>query len=113
LKIASDDRPPLARLAHAFEPFLVRHHRFARAVYSEIMGCESGCDVVAAGWPLPYLADYPGISVVGAANLAGALLGEDRLRWLPFALTWLFWTAVSAGAFFLWARAARRPPPRG
>jgi hypothetical protein len=70
----------------------------ARAVYSEIMGCETGCDVAAAGWPVPYLVDYPGISVVGIANLSGALLGEDKFHLLPFALTLLFWTAVAAAA---------------
>lgn len=64
------------------------------AVYSEIMGCEAGCEVAAAGWPVPYLVDYPGISVVGSAGLSGALVGEDHFRLLPFLLTALFWTAL-------------------
>ena len=42
------------------------------ATYSEIMGCEFGCRVAAAGWPVPYIADYPGISVVGSADVVGA-----------------------------------------
>jgi hypothetical protein len=66
------------------------------------MGCETGCEVAAAGWPAPYLVDYPGISVVGTANLSGALLGEDKFHLLPFALTFLFWTALSAGVHFIW-----------
>jgi hypothetical protein len=79
----------------------------ARATYSEIMGCERSCEVAAAGWPMPYLIDYPGISVVGSANLSGALLGEDHFRWGAFALTWLFWTAVSTAFLFLWRRVTR------
>ena len=76
----------------------------ARAVCSEIMGCESGCEVAAAGWPAPYLVDYPGISVVGAADLFDAVVGEDRFHWLPFALSLLFWIAVAVGAWLLWRR---------
>ena len=52
----------------------------AQALHAEIMGCEHGCTVAAAGWPLPYLIDYPGISVVGSASLTGALTGEDQFR---------------------------------
>src|SRR3712207_6580319 len=81
----------------------------ARAVYQEIMGCEAGCEVAAAGWPTPYLVDYPGISVVGAANLSGALIGEDKIRWLPFGLTLLFWTMASAGAWLSWRGFGGRP----
>jgi hypothetical protein len=80
----------------------------ARAVYSEIMGCESGCDVAAAGWPIPYLVDYPGISVVGVANLSGAMLGEDKFHTAPFTMTLLFWVAASAAAWFLWRRIMRK-----
>ncbi|HEY0626389.1 MAG TPA: hypothetical protein VGD10_06615 [Allosphingosinicella sp.] len=75
----------------------------AQATYSEIMGCETRCEVAAAGWPAPYLVDYPGISVVGSANLSGGLLGEDKFRLLPFLLTALFWIALAAAAFF-WRR---------
>ncbi len=80
----------------------------ARAAYSEIMGCETGCEVAAAGWPAPYLVDYPGISVVGSADLSGALLGEDKFRPLPFGLCFLFWTAVSAGLGFVASRRISR-----
>jgi hypothetical protein len=33
--------------------------------------------VIVLGFPLPYISDYHGISVVGSASLTGALLGED------------------------------------
>ncbi len=74
----------------------------AKARYSEIMGCETSCDVAAAGWPAPYLVDYPGISVVGSAGLSGALLGEDKFRGSAFALTWVFWIVACGLAAFLW-----------
>lgn len=76
----------------------------AWATYPEIMGCELGCRVAAAGWPLPYLVDYPGISVVGSADLSGALVGEDHFRLLPFCLTLAFWLAAALGVTFLWRR---------
>lgn len=63
----------------------------AQALYVEIMGCEHGCTVAAAGWPLPYLIDYPGISVVGSASLTGALTGEDEFRPWSFLGTAIFW----------------------
>jgi hypothetical protein len=36
--------------------------------------------VVVLGFPLPYISDYHGISVVGSASLTGALLGEDHFH---------------------------------
>jgi hypothetical protein len=76
------------------------------ATYSEIMGCEQSCPVAAAGWPFPYLVDYPGISVVGSADLSGALVGEDKFRLLPFVLTLAFWTAAAMAAALLRRRGA-------
>ena len=76
------------------------------ATYSEIMGCEQRCQVAAAGWPFPYLVDYPGISVVGSADLSGALVGEDKFRLLPFVLTLAFWTAAAMAAALLRKRGA-------
>lgn len=74
------------------------------ATYSEIMGCELSCRVAAAGWPFPYLVDYPGISVVGSADLSGALVGEDHFQLLPFCLTLAFWLAAALAATLLWRR---------
>jgi hypothetical protein len=79
----------------------------AKATYPEIMGCEVSCNVAAAGWPVPYLIDYPGISVVGSANLSGGFLGEDKFRGSYFALTWGFWT-LACGLAGLLGRAVRR-----
>lgn len=80
----------------------------AWATYSEIMGCEQGCRVAAAGWPFPYLVDYPGISVVGSADLSGALVGEDHFLLLPFGLTLGCWLAAAFAALLLWRRARGR-----
>ena len=40
--------------------------------------------VLVLGFPLPYISDYHGISVVGSASLTGALLGEDHFHWRAF-----------------------------
>ena len=79
----------------------------AQALYAEIMGCEHGCTVAAAGWPLPYLIDYPGISVVGSASLMGALTGEDQFRLWSFLGTTIFWALVALAAGALWKRGRR------
>jgi hypothetical protein len=41
-------------------------------------------EVVANGFPFPYISDYHGLSVANRASLSGALLGEDRFRKAPF-----------------------------
>jgi hypothetical protein len=43
--------------------------RFITVVYSEIMGCEHGRNVVATGWPLTFVGDYLVISVVNTADI--------------------------------------------
>lgn len=74
------------------------------AIYPEIMGCEAGCAVAAGGWPVPYIIDYPGISVAGSADLLGLLTGEDRFSAAAFLATALFWTLVASLAVLLWRR---------
>lgn len=61
------------------------------ATYADIMGCESGCSVVAAGWPFPYLVDYPAISPVGSVSLLNGFLGIDRI-----------WIIQLFESFFVW-----------
>ena len=39
--------------------------------YSDIMGCEQSCTVDAAGYPLAFIVDYPGLSPAGSAGLSG------------------------------------------
>ena len=77
------------------------------ATYADIMGCEQGCPAAAAGFPFPFVVDYPGISPVGSVSLSGALLGMDVVWWGRAAATFACWlAAVAAGAEA--ARRARR-----
>ena len=66
------------------------------ARYGDIDACVTGCEVAAAGWPLPYIVDYPGLSPGNAASLSGAVLGVDRWRPEAVALDLLLWTAFAA-----------------
>jgi hypothetical protein len=51
--------------------------------------------VVAAGFPIPYIADYHGISPVGSVSLVQALMGIDKFR------ARAFWTDVGFYALVL------------
>ena len=73
------------------------------ARYPDIMGCEAACEVAAAGWPFPYLVDYPGLSPVGSVSLIGALLGMDILRPGALAATFLCWWAFIAAMVLITA----------
>jgi hypothetical protein len=60
------------------------------------------------GYPLPYISDYHGISVVGSASLMGALLGEDLFHVSAF----LADVAVYAVLAVVTARGLRAVAPR-
>lgn len=79
----------------------------AVARYPDIQGCATGCSVAAAGWPLPYVIDYPGLSPARRASLSGAATGADRLRVEAFAIDLLGWTAVAFFLFMLLRRLRR------
>lgn len=72
--------------------------RSATATYPEIMGCEHSCTVAASGWPLVFVRDYPGMSVVNTADIMEVWLAADRFDWLPFLLNLVFWSALSLAA---------------
>ena len=78
------------------------------AVHPTVMGCEHGCEVVAAGWPVPFVVDNPALSPVNSVSLLMALDGGDEVRWGGLAATLGFWLAVSVGAIGLAQRAAGR-----
>ena len=69
--------------------------RSALAVYPDIMGCESGCTVVATGWPLTFVRDYLGISVVNTADIMEVWFAADRLIWHPFVFNVVVWSLAS------------------
>ncbi len=78
--------------------------------YPEIMGCEDGCVVVATGWPLIFVTDYLGMSVVNTADILEVWFAADRFSWVPFLVNVGAWTGISLGiaCVFRW-RKDRRP----
>ena len=70
------------------------------------MSCARPVEVL--GFPVPYISDYHGISVVGRASLIGALLGEDLFHKGAFFLDLLLYLAAFAAAW-LGLRSRRRP----
>lgn len=78
--------------------------------YHDIEVCAAGCTVAAAGWPFPYLVDYPGLSPAGSASLVEAFSGSDHVLWTSFVATWLAWAATAGLLAWLFGR--KRPPPR-
>lgn len=79
----------------------------AVARYADIDHCVAGCTVAGAGWPLPYLLDYPGLSPVGTASLAGAFTGADRWRAESLAVDLVAWSLLAFVALALLRRARR------
>src|SRR5688572_21976842 len=65
--------------------------------------------VVAGGLPIPYLADYHGISPGGRVSLVDAILGIDKFRAGAFWADVAFYALVLAAAWALTARLTRRP----
>jgi hypothetical protein len=69
-------------------------NRSAMATYPDIMGCEDGCRVAATGWPMVYVRDYTGMSVVNTADLFEVIFAADRFDWLPFLANVTFWSGL-------------------
>jgi hypothetical protein len=76
----------------------------ATAIYPGIMDCERGCQVAAAGWPVPFVIDYPGASPAGSADLLGLMLGIDILNSMSLLYTFLTWLLFSILVQRIWAR---------
>ena len=53
--------------------------------------------VVVGGFPLSYISDNHGVSVVGRISLFSALIGEDSFRWRPFWLNVVIYFLIIAG----------------
>jgi hypothetical protein len=67
--------------------------------YADV-GCVPECQVVAAGFPLPYIADYPGLSPTHSADLVGLMIGSDKFRLDAF--------CIDVGAYFILCAAIHR-----
>jgi hypothetical protein len=69
-------------------------------LYPDIDDCVRGCEVAASGFPIAFIADYPGLSPVNSADPVGALMGVDRILWgrapLVFGISALLSTAIVA-----------------
>ena len=74
----------------------------------DIMGCENGCAVVATGWPLIFVTDYLGMSVVNTANISEVWFAADRFYFLPFVINLGVWTGMSLVATRLVVRLTTR-----
>ena len=86
--------------------------RTAAATYPDIMGCEDSCVVAASGWPLVFVRDYTGMSVINTADMMEVWLAADRFDWVPFLLNLLFWSLVCFAAARLIKKAPEPLGPR-
>lgn len=77
--------------------------------FSDIMGCETECIVKAAGWPVPYFYDYPGMSVGNRVEVdpLSIFVGPDKFRLSGFVPTFIFW--LLAASVFLRTLKKRAP----
>ncbi len=67
-----------------------------QVVRPSIMGCEQGCVVVAAGFPMPFLQDGI-ISPVGSVSINPLfifLIHLDEFLWVSFLVSYVFWLAL-------------------
>jgi hypothetical protein len=73
-------------------------HGKVMLVCSSIGTVQTECPRVAAGFPLHYLADHPGLSPTGriAYDPLSLLAGVDLILWPRLALSYLFWLACAA-----------------
>lgn len=63
----------------------------------EIMGCEQGCPVAAAGFPMPFLVDGV-ISPVGTLSINPfdiLFIHLDEFVFINFAISYVFWLALT------------------
>ncbi len=78
--------------------------RTVSAQYDDIMGCEQSCAVAAGGWPFAYAVDYPGLSPVGSADIAGLLLRIDMLRVGSLVATFGCWSLMALALVWGWSK---------
>ena len=70
----------------------------------EIMGCEQGCQVAAAGFPMPYVVDGV-ISPVGSVSMNPfdlLFIHLDEFVLINFVISYIFWLALTLIALKLY-----------
>lgn len=82
--------------------------RPAEATFPDIMGCEATCRVATSGWPFAFVRDYPGMSVVGRADVSEVWFAADRFDWAPFLADVGAWGLASLAVAALMARCVNR-----
>jgi hypothetical protein len=75
--------------------------------YADILNCVPECRVVAAGFPFPYIADYPGLSPTHSADLWGALMGLDKFRLDAFCIDAIVYFILCEATYRLWKNCNR------
>ena len=73
-------------------------------VRADIMGCEQGCPVAAAGFPMPFLVDGV-VSPVGTISINPfdiLFIHLDELVLINFLISYMFWLALTLIAFKLY-----------
>jgi len=77
-------------------------HTHSQESFADIDACTTGCEVAVAGYPWPYLVDYPGISPVGDPSVIDVMLASDQLLTGPlFADLAVWWGLCMAGTMLL------------
>jgi len=69
--------------------------------------------VAASGWPLVFVRDYTGMSVVNTADVSEVLFAADRFDWMPFLIDVAAWglAAFLTGALVRSLRRDSAPNP--
>ena len=75
--------------------------------YADIYECISQCRVAAAGFPFPYILDYPGLSPTHSADLWGAIIGIDKFRSGPFCADVAVYFMLCTAIYHLWSNRHR------
>ena len=64
--------------------------------------------VLVAGFPLPFVSDFHGISAVNSISLGGTLMGEDHFHAAPFVANVAIYMIVTSGIWIAVSLAERR-----
>ena len=79
-------------------------HTTVLAAYPDILGCEHACRVVASGVPIPFIRDYPGMSVVHVASWTDVVFAADRFDGASFLGSAAIWATASYLTLLVGAR---------
>ena len=93
--------------AMIFTALSTAHETSVLRVRPEVMGCETGCAVVASGWPTAFVIDGAVSSPINSADLAGLVVGIDDLDSIALFKTFGFWLLLCSLGALLFQRVKR------